>query len=1315
MINVSYLQNWLTEVFPPCALVYCSDIALNSIKKNNLTPGDFIRPFGDFKGKKIELHTIDKTNASPTGPIRNFILDIYDNTKFKPVLPQNIQEYFAIMFKYIAPEWKINSPAMTKINQEPYNKYLLDSFSTIWYKQYEELYFQCHCLNDYELFKQPLFNICICSIKEEPNVINKLKEIKNLPRLIEKGIYDNPIDNLIIVLNDVSENNLTEEEIQKLRKKFKNEFKVGIFFWDINTNKRKEDESEQIYLYEVNKNSEFWRRYIHKIDLYDPDNYFYRNKKTIFGEYITQNDIKIYKEEFQNYFIQNFLKKIVVKIQNLNDIKKQKSNMFTSIFKVGKKDEIVYYPDTLVYKFNALERLYINLGLLYFYFRNYDAAFEILRVLYTNIKTKSAQHKERLKIKLSVIKFLCNLNKKEYNFNDEVVFKSKNTDILIGQQLFLIKMLEHNRKFALLRTKIKDFMVLTWSNFQKTKIVSVLDYLFPLSYEKTAIYYLIEDKFRKFLYYMVMTGKYYNKLGQITKPYALLSFSNLFKFLENPNYSFISSRKKITKKMTKISNATNYYEGGYQLTKNCLEFSVLYDEIKKIKKEDEIKEGDEQSYFIGIFLNMINKIKNNFELRSKIDITALDIPQIDDGSLLIVEENDYNIKKICSEIYRDKKKWTIFNHYKKSYFTNPYVNLDNVDIARIKLLNDIINTKKAISNFYSRRKFYGNINQKLFVKCLIKNPLLITLQVTSIKLHCDFIPEKKDDNNSEIKINDEKAKNDIDTQNNLILNEEKYDFAPMEEKLIELNVASSFPGKVIIKGLSFVLFTDSQIIHPFYRKRKNKLYQYRHKSYSTENKKRKSSTDSNSGSEHQSQRNSDITNSNNTSNIDSIQAALSAQINFTKDEHFSKKTKIEYIIKDYNDDIYLEFPMGLDIDIYLYQLILFPMILHNTSSSHRIRRFSIFIENSDDRKIKSFYKYITKDIELNTENKSQKILIPIFPINITNDNQNLYIKVLVKCADEMRINPIEVKRFIIKLNVKDSFSFSVKEIYNNLNLYDKKNDIFRQIDFSLKTDLKISNKTELINITIDNPLFNDKLILNNRQNYVLNDSDIHELFKFHKDENISTSKENKNKFDIILNQKDIYQIDEKDESNNHIFDKFNKIINNSNDITIIFPWKAENPDKKTIIQGLYLYELNLSGPKLTKDFIREIFYNSTEIKIMKQKITNEKTFVSIDLAFNKSGISSLSDIISQYDIYIDKEENPEIFWMGLQKYTVINKVDKKGNDMFLCKFNFSTNYKGILEVNRISIRLYKKNEEKNINEAFMMIKHISKPISIVLD
>ena len=315
----------------------------------------------------------------------------------------------------------------------------------------------------------------------------------------------------------------------------------------------------------------------------------------------------------------------------------------------------------------------------------------------------------------------------------------------------------------------------------------------------------------------------------------------------------------------------------------------------------------------------------------------------------------------------------------------------------------------------------------------------------------------------------------------------------------------------------------------------------------------------------------------------------------------------------------------------------------------------------------------------------------------------------------MRVNPIEVKRFMIKLNVKPSFSFSIKETYNNLNLYDKKNNIFKQIDFSLKTDIRINKKTDLINFKIDNPIYNDKLVLNSRQNYILNNSDMHEIFRFKKDENISSNVEDKDKFDIILNQEDIFGKIEKDESNNHIFDKFNKIINNPDDITIVFPWKAEIPEKNQKIQGLYLYELNLSGPKLTKDFLREMFYNSTEIKFMKQKINNEKTFVSMDLSLKISGILSLSEIISQYDIYIDKDENPEIFWIGLQKYTIINKADKKRDDKLLCKFNFSTKYKGVLEINRISVKLYNKNEEKNINEVFMVIKHISKPISINLD
>ena len=884
-------------------------------------------------------------------------------------------------------------------------------------------------------------------------------------------------------------------------------------------------------------------------------------------------------------------------------------------------------------------------------------------------------------------------------------------------------MLEHNRNFPLLINKIKEFMELTKSQFKQNNYVSTLDYFFPLLYEKIGIYYLYEDryKFRKFLYYMVFTGKYFNKLGPITKPYALFCFSNLLKFIDEPSYSFINSRKKITKKMSKICNNLNYYEGGYKFTKNCLEFSVLYDEVKKMKKDEEIREGDEQSYYISVFLNMVNKIRTNKELEKKIDITSLDIPQIDNGSLLIVEENDYNIKKINDKIEYDTKPWTVFNHYKKSYFHNPYANLDNRDLLRIKLLNDIINSKKMISNFYSRRQFYGNVNQKLYIKFLIKNPLLVDLQITSIKLFCDFIPEKKEKEkgNEEKKENDEKQKNEVenkdienDNSNYLDYSEEQYNLSPMQECQIELSISSSVPGKIIVKGLCLILFKDSKIIHLFNKKNKNKLYQYKNKSTSADPNasaaKRKLSNDSNS----ESQQISKLSSTN--SGIDSISNMLSMQIKFPKGgrgEIFSKKSKIEYIVKDYNDDIYLNFPLGLDIDVYLYQLIFFPIIINNTTTKHRIRRFTIFIESSDDRKVKTFFNYITKDIEINLENTSKKILIPLLPVS--NEDKNLYIKVLIKCADEMRIYPIEVKRFIIKLNIKDSIFFEFKESYNNLNSFDKTNNNFKQIDFSLKTDIRIKNKNELKNICINEPIFNDKLILNSRQNYELNDSDIHEIFRFNKDENIETNDENKNKFDFILNNKEIYGIETKDESNNHIFDKFDKILNNTNKNIIFFPWTADISDTSKKIQGFYLYELNLSGPKLTKDFIREIFYNSTKTEIIKQKVNKEKTLIVINLELNKNGISSLSEVISQYDIYIDNE-CPEIDWLGLQKYTLKNKIDKNENNTFLCKFNFITTLKGVFEVNRISTKLYN-NDENNNQEVFMQINHITKPISILID
>ena len=90
-----------------------------------------------------------------------------------------------------------------------------------------------------------------------------------------------------------------------------------------------------------------------------------------------------------------------------------------------------------------------------------------------------------------------------------------------------------------------------------------------------------------------------------------------------------------------------------------------------------------------------------------------------------------------------EKSWLVFNKYAESLTTDVYASLDEVDLNHIKLIHDLTNeTKKKITNVHTDRFFQGNINQKLFVKCLIRNPFTIPIHVSSIKLYCSFIPNK---------------------------------------------------------------------------------------------------------------------------------------------------------------------------------------------------------------------------------------------------------------------------------------------------------------------------------------------------------------------------------------------------------------------------------------------------------------------------------------------------------------------------------------------------------------------------------------------
>ena len=1316
-MNSSYLQEWLVEKYKPCALVYCSPTAKNSLLKNNLSPADFLRPLGDFQNKKIEFNLGEKIgNIS----FKNFQLDFYDNTKFEPIEKKDIPYYLFTMYQNNIPNWTLNCPILTKKNKDPYLDTIKDSYSSQWYKEYEDLYFECERFDEYELFQQPILQVFIICINEDENIINELNKKGNLPKLIFNERYEAPKKNLLIVLTDMqNENNkLSQEEKTNKKNSINSHFKsYERLFWEIN---KQETTNEQ----EIIGNSALWQKYFHKTDLYNPNNDFYRDKNKKFGTFISYSDFKNYKNDFSTYFLHDFIDYVKKKINELaENIKKNKGNKLTGLFK--KKGDILFYYGSYVYKFTELERNYYNLALFYFYFHVYEAAYETFKTLYSLIKEKSVSHKEKLKDFILIAKYIrynVSPNKKEFNLgNEEIKIKLVNNKILnieqvIKKQIILIKYLEENQSIPLLINKTLEFINIAGTQFKIEQNLSILDFYFPLLYEKIGIYYITQNKYRKFLYSIFTAGKCFSKLGQNMKVYGLYCYSNLLSVVDEPSYSFIEFRKYINNKMCKICNKINYIEGGFKFSKNSLEFSFLYDGTKKFednrkktKKDKEVQEQemrDEQSYHISIYLNMIHKIRQNKIISNNIDLNSLQIPQVDNGSLFILEENDNIIKNISNNIITKNKPWSIFNHYKESMLNNPYANLDVIDLSRLKLLDDLtIDKNRQISNFHTRRDFFGNINQKLYIKCNLHNPLLVILQVSSVSLYCDFIPEKKSSDNNISNDNNDVNSNIICSEKQIILNSK-------EDYQLILDVTAKIPGKITVKGLKFILFKDCTIIHLFNAKNKDKLYKYRKGSQSE----RKTSIKSNNS------RDSSRSGSENSSRKNSINNYLIPKI--PKIVKISKKAKIHYFIKDYNDDIYVNFPLGLNLDLYLYQVFFYPIELNNNSKSHRIRRFTIFIENSDDKKLKNFFSYITKEIELNEEYTKEVILIPILPISIYDNINEAYIKLVIKFADEMRIKPIEVKRFLIKINIKNSLSFEIKESFNNLFAFDKFSNSFNKIDFDLKTHIYMKNKN-IQNLVIKDPIYNNKYNLYSKKDNLLNENEILKVYKFTKDNKIPLKKENENenKFEFIYDN-DSYlackNLGIKEENNKHIPEKFYKILFNNYDTnTIFFPFSAEikenNTDQTLKMQGLYIYKLNLNNPKISKNFIREIFYNSTELKVSTKKINKEKTLIMIDLSLNKNGIVSLNSIIYKYEIFLQKEI-PGISNFGLKKYTINNsKINESNNNIFICKFHFITTYKGIFEANRISVLLYKKPQGEVEQTPFMEINHITKPFSILIE
>ena len=166
MNTSTYFRDWIYTVYKPCALVYSSEKVKQLFNKNNLTPADFLRPLGDFKGRQITYPFNDKENLN----IPNLRFDFFDSDKFLKIQRKDIFQYIITMFNYNQPKWDLSTPTVNKIFKEPYlNKTKYNS--TIWYREYEKTIFECLQFNDYEFLQQPFINIYMCAVDEPVSII----------------------------------------------------------------------------------------------------------------------------------------------------------------------------------------------------------------------------------------------------------------------------------------------------------------------------------------------------------------------------------------------------------------------------------------------------------------------------------------------------------------------------------------------------------------------------------------------------------------------------------------------------------------------------------------------------------------------------------------------------------------------------------------------------------------------------------------------------------------------------------------------------------------------------------------------------------------------------------------------------------------------------------------------------------------------------------------------------------------------------------------------------------------------------------------
>ena len=1208
-------ESWLSKNFSPCGIVYSTASVQKIMLKNNLTPSEFLRPLGDFTNFKPISFSHEESYSNT---IHDFKIDFYDASSYQKISKNEIEPILTTCLNATPtlPKWKINNRHITKSDITPIkNKLIYHSFP--WFNEYESTLIECLKFNETEIYQQPFLNVYIISSKDPIDCIDKIKQLQK-PLLLTECIYEDPLLNIGIILYDYIENNtpITKNETDSIMKEFQQRyFHIKFGFFSVNTNP-----NSAVLTYSFN--DDVWFSYLHKVDLYKPSNLKLLKNishvNNLRGKYISSNE----RDEIQSFLYNTLNVHLKNTLKNkINELLRKigESKGIKGLFNIKKKKDTKTSRTINQYKVVNLteteKEMYI-LSILLFFIRDYKNAYKIIKKLYTNnIQGKLPQYDNNILQYYVMMHFLKSKKKKKVNFNhpSEEYFKLYSYDNAY---------IHYYLRSIFINIRMQESMN-NYANCMKileqttNEVISKSKHEYLLFKEKQCLYYLCNQpvQIRKFALNLIKSVLNVNISKYNFSLYSCILFDiGLFY-----NILLHSNKGKYSFNILKIylnkyiANMCNILKYKEGLLFFC---QNTLEHIKYQKQHQQRKNLIET-----ILSNLAILFVENTQIIPQ--LTQCNLVEIDNSSFVVIEEQDYQIEQECI-INNDRNhnksssvspylKFSCFNKYSKESIGNKYAQLSNNDLKALYLIETITN-KKHISNFYIKRHYVINKGNTIYIRFTMKNPFNINLVLSNIKLIIDT----------------------TNTNNDIIHCEEKdITLPPHSEYSIELKVNIIDKGAFTIKGIEMKLSSLVTLIHSFTYSNNNTLYNYRII--------RKASKDK------------------------STVPSLITPSNNVSIQHKYQKDNFSFEVYDNNENINISFPKGKDITLYQYQLYYHPIQIENKSNIN-ITSLTLFINDNNEKNL--LCEYLKKDINL-PFGANTLLYIPFLPMN----NGLFFIKVIIKFISDSRLNEIEIKRFVFKLNVIHSVAF-------NLNIQIKEYNMFLQkMLFDIKVNCFIKNYKQLTSITYNDIVYNTfkwKLLSCNEWYAINNDVSVCE--KYYNTYSISCDMKQihkKNVFDYGC----IFKDDNYDQS---IVKGVNGIFNKGDFIVIPFSVKDV---KHNEIKCIYYKNIDLNTPVMDTTYFKQLVRDVITVTAVKEdKMENDvETYITLNVTINKT--ERLNGVVHSFIVQPILNDN-NFEWIGLYTWECIYDVITDTNTPYKEEFILSTLHKGLLNVNKLQFTLH---------------------------